>query len=101
MPAFQYSFSSACTLWLILIPLTAACTIVQRDHVLAGGIHTVDGLLTGFHEPRASHLAMLEALAPRSHLGLAYQQALERGYLWHEFGGLHLLMRGEYHRTAD
>jgi S-adenosylmethionine:tRNA ribosyltransferase-isomerase len=37
---------------------------------------------------------MLEALAPRSHLRLAYEQALERGYLWHEFGDLHLLMRG-------
>jgi S-adenosylmethionine:tRNA ribosyltransferase-isomerase len=59
------------------------------------GIRAVDGLLTGLHEPRASHLAMLEALAPRDHLRLAYEQALERGYLWHEFGDLHLLMRGD------
>lgn len=59
------------------------------------GIRAVDGLLTGLHEPHASHLAMLEALAPRDHLRLAYEQALERGYLWHEFGDLHLLMRGD------
>lgn len=59
------------------------------------GVRTVDGLLTGLHEPRASHLAMLEALAPRDHLRLAYEQALDRSYLWHEFGDLHLLMRGD------
>jgi S-adenosylmethionine:tRNA ribosyltransferase-isomerase len=59
------------------------------------GIRSADGLLTGLHEPRASHLAMLEALAPRDHLRLAYEQALARGYLWHEFGDLHLLMRGD------
>jgi S-adenosylmethionine:tRNA ribosyltransferase-isomerase len=59
------------------------------------GIRAVDGLLTGLHEPRASHLAMLEALAPRAHLRLAYEQALVRGYLWHEFGDLHLLLRGD------
>ncbi|GER89096.1 hypothetical protein KDW_32580 [Dictyobacter vulcani] len=37
------------------------------------------------HEPQATHLAMLEALATRSHLQLTYHQALEHGYLWHEF----------------
>ena len=57
------------------------------------GIRTFDGLLTGFHEPRASHLAMLEALAGRAHLQRAYAEALRNGYLWHEFGDLHLLLR--------
>ena len=52
----------------------------------------VDGLLTGFHEPRASHWAMLEALAGRAHLQRAYRAALGRGYLWHEFGDVHLII---------
>jgi S-adenosylmethionine:tRNA ribosyltransferase-isomerase len=56
------------------------------------GIHAVNALLTGLHEPRASHLAMLEALAGREHLRIAYAEALRQGYLWHEFGDLHLLL---------
>lgn len=55
------------------------------------GIFAVDGLLTGFHEPKASHLLMLEALAGRSHLQKAYTAAIEAGYQWHEFGDLHLI----------
>lgn len=58
------------------------------------GVRAVDGLITGFHEPRASHLAMLEALAPRAHLMRVYHEAIATGYLWHEFGDLHLLIRG-------
>lgn len=56
------------------------------------GMRTVDGLLTGLHEPRASHLLMLEALANRQHLKMAYDEALHNGYLWHEFGDLHLIL---------
>jgi S-adenosylmethionine:tRNA ribosyltransferase-isomerase len=56
------------------------------------GMRAVDALLTGLHEPRASHLAMLEALAGREHLELAYGEALREGYLWHEFGDLHLIL---------
>lgn len=56
------------------------------------GVRAIDGLLTGFHEPRASHLAMLEALAGAHHLRIAYGEALQRGYLWHEFGDLHLIL---------
>lgn len=56
------------------------------------GIRAVDGLLTGLHEPRASHLAMLEALAGRVHLRITYAEALRAGYLWHEFGDLHLIL---------
>lgn len=58
----------------------------------ARGVRAIDALLTGLHEPRASHLAMLEALAGREHLRLAYAEALRGGYLWHEFGDLHLLL---------
>jgi S-adenosylmethionine:tRNA ribosyltransferase-isomerase len=56
------------------------------------GLHVVDGMLTGLHEPRASHLAMLEALAGRDHLAVTYGEALREQYLWHEFGDLHLLL---------
>jgi S-adenosylmethionine:tRNA ribosyltransferase-isomerase len=56
------------------------------------GLHVVDAILTGLHEPKASHLAMLEALAGRDHLALAYDAAVSHHYLWHEFGDLHLIM---------
>jgi S-adenosylmethionine:tRNA ribosyltransferase-isomerase len=56
------------------------------------GVHVVDGLLTGFHEPKASHLAMLEAICGREHLRKTYEAALAEGYLWHEFGDLHLIL---------
>ena len=56
------------------------------------GVSVVDGLLTGFHEPRATHLAMLEAIAGPDHVAIAYDAALNAGYLWHEFGDLHLIL---------
>jgi S-adenosylmethionine:tRNA ribosyltransferase-isomerase len=56
------------------------------------GIRAVDAMLTGMHEPKASHLAMLEALAGRHHLQVAYAEALQARYLWHEFGDLHLIL---------
>jgi S-adenosylmethionine:tRNA ribosyltransferase-isomerase len=56
------------------------------------GVRVVDGLLTGLHEPRATHLAMLEAIAGREHIEKAYTDALSHGYLWHEFGDLHLIV---------
>jgi S-adenosylmethionine:tRNA ribosyltransferase-isomerase len=56
------------------------------------GLQAIDGLLTGLHEPHATHLAMLEALAGPCHRNVAYAEALQEGYLWHEFGDLHLLL---------
>lgn len=56
------------------------------------GVRAVNALLTGLHEPYASHLAMLEAIAGREHLQLAYAAALRERYLWHEFGDLHLIL---------
>ena len=56
------------------------------------GIRAVDGLLTGWHEAQASHLALLQALAGREHLQIAYREALCEQYLWHEFGDLHLIL---------
>src|SRR5262249_12738333 len=57
------------------------------------GVRVVDSLLTGLHEPKASHLAMLEAIAGTRHLEVAYRAALDGRYLWHEFGDLHLILR--------
>ena len=67
------------------------------------GVRSVDAMLTGLHEPRSTHLAMLEAVAARGpvpgrrltgreHLKIAYEEALHEGYLWHEFGDLHLIL---------
>jgi len=56
------------------------------------GVRAINGLLTGFHEPRSTHLAMLEALAGRDHLQVTYREALRARYLWHEFGDVHLIM---------
>jgi S-adenosylmethionine:tRNA ribosyltransferase-isomerase len=56
------------------------------------GLWAVDGLLTGWHEPQASHLQLLEAAAGEHLLAKSYRAALDRGYLWHEFGDSHLIL---------
>jgi S-adenosylmethionine:tRNA ribosyltransferase-isomerase len=56
------------------------------------GLRVVDGLLTGLHEPRSSHLRMLAAFHHEGLLRDCYQAALSHGYLWHEFGDVHLLL---------
>jgi S-adenosylmethionine:tRNA ribosyltransferase-isomerase len=56
------------------------------------GLRAVDGLITGWHEPEASHLQLLEAVAGRSLLATSYAEALDAGYLWHEFGDSHLVL---------
>jgi S-adenosylmethionine:tRNA ribosyltransferase-isomerase len=75
------------------------------------GIRSVDAMLTGLHEPHSTHLSMLEALAGSvsacplatsgtEHLEIAYSEALKRGYLWHEFGDLHLILLGHQRRGS-
>jgi S-adenosylmethionine:tRNA ribosyltransferase-isomerase len=56
------------------------------------GLRAVDGLITGWHEPEASHLALLEAVAGPQLLAASYAEALEAGYLWHEFGDSQLVL---------
>jgi S-adenosylmethionine:tRNA ribosyltransferase-isomerase len=56
------------------------------------GARAVDGLLTGLHEPRSSHLRMLAAFAGEDLLSRCYAAAIGSGYLWHEFGDVHLLL---------
>jgi S-adenosylmethionine:tRNA ribosyltransferase-isomerase len=55
-------------------------------------VRSIDGFLTGWHEPEASHLAMLEAIAGRPLLEASYRAALAEGYQWHEFGDVHLIL---------
>src|SRR5437763_5990395 len=57
------------------------------------GVRTIDGLITGWHDPEASHLLMLEAIAGPELLHASYIAALEAGDLWHEFGDSHLVLR--------
>ncbi len=52
----------------------------------------VDGLITGWHDPHASHLLLVEAVAGRALTQLAYDEAVSGGYLWHEFGDSALLL---------
>ncbi|MEV3923387.1 S-adenosylmethionine:tRNA ribosyltransferase-isomerase [Actinomadura coerulea] len=64
------------------------------EHVVTpeGGVRAVDGLLTGLHEPRSSHLMMLTAVAGGDLLTATYEAALAERYLWHEFGDLNLIL---------
>jgi S-adenosylmethionine:tRNA ribosyltransferase-isomerase len=64
------------------------------DLVIGPGdtLSTVDGLLTGWHPPEASHLQMLAAVADPELLATSYAAAAEHGYLWHEFGDVHLIL---------
>jgi S-adenosylmethionine:tRNA ribosyltransferase-isomerase len=56
------------------------------------GVRATGGLLTGWHEPRSSHLLLLEAVAGRPALEKAYRAAVGNGYRWHEFGDSHLIL---------
>ena len=61
-------------------------------HISAGHkLKTVDGLLTGMHEPEASHLDLLTAFLPPEKIRASYEEAVRLGYLWHEFGDLNLI----------
>jgi S-adenosylmethionine:tRNA ribosyltransferase-isomerase len=61
---------------------------IDNEHRL----QAVDGLLTGLHEPEASHLDLLSAFLPAAQIRAAYEEAIERRYLWHEFGDLNLIL---------
>jgi S-adenosylmethionine:tRNA ribosyltransferase-isomerase len=51
----------------------------------------VGGLLTGLHDPTASHYRLLQSFAPRALLDRAYSHAAASGYLAHEFGDSSLI----------
>ena len=56
------------------------------------GLEVVDGIISGWHEPEASHLLLMEAVAGRPLLEASYAEALAERYRWHEFGDLHLVL---------
>ncbi len=56
------------------------------------GLEVVDGIISGWHEPEASHLLLMEAAAGRSLLQASYAAALAERYRWHEFGDVHLVL---------
>ncbi|MEZ7172140.1 S-adenosylmethionine:tRNA ribosyltransferase-isomerase [Sporosarcina sp. OR05] len=79
-----------------------ALETVAHNNVLSGTTnlyinhHTplkiVDGMITGLHEPKASHLEMLTAFVSEQHLRCAYNEAITSRYLWHEFGDMNLII---------
>jgi S-adenosylmethionine:tRNA ribosyltransferase-isomerase len=73
-------------------PVTASAGWTSHVVTPESGVRAVDGLLTGLHEPRSSHLRMLAAFAGPELLGRCYQAAIGSRYLWHEFGDVHLLL---------
>jgi S-adenosylmethionine:tRNA ribosyltransferase-isomerase len=58
----------------------------------ARAARVVTGLITGWHDPEASHLALLEAVAGPALVQAAYAEADKEGYLGHEFGDSCLLL---------
>lgn len=58
----------------------------------ASGVGVVDGLLTGWHEPGASHLDLLETVGGRPLVRASYEAAATAGYRWHELGDFHLIL---------
>jgi S-adenosylmethionine:tRNA ribosyltransferase-isomerase len=55
--------------------------------------YVVDGLITGWHAPEASHLLLLESVAGPDQVQRAYDAAVQAHYLWHEFGDTCLMLR--------
>ncbi|GGB70139.1 S-adenosylmethionine:tRNA ribosyltransferase-isomerase [Fictibacillus barbaricus] len=55
-------------------------------------LQVCDGLITGMHEPEASHLQLLSAFVDREKLYDAYTDAIQQRYLWHEFGDMNLIL---------
>ena len=52
----------------------------------------VGGLITGWHDPQASHLLLVEAVAGVDLTQAAYDAAVRAHYRWHEFGDSALLL---------
>ncbi len=70
----------------------AASGWTSRVITPADPARVVDGLITGWHDPHASHLLLVEAVAGRGLTQAAYDEAVSGGYLWHEFGDSTLLL---------
>jgi S-adenosylmethionine:tRNA ribosyltransferase-isomerase len=55
-------------------------------------VRAIDGLITGWHDPRASHLRLLDAVGGPELVARSYEAAAAAGYRAHEFGDSHLLL---------
>jgi S-adenosylmethionine:tRNA ribosyltransferase-isomerase len=64
-------------------------------------VRAVDGLITGWHDPGAPHLDLLEAIGGAYLICRCYQAAAEHGYLWHEFGDVSLILSERQGATHD
>lgn len=53
----------------------------------------VHGLITGWHNPDASHLLLVESVAVPELTQRAYDAAVTTGYPWQEFGDSAVLVR--------
>ncbi|MFG1921426.1 S-adenosylmethionine:tRNA ribosyltransferase-isomerase [Cryptosporangium sp. NPDC048952] len=62
--------------------------VIGPDHPT----RVVNGLITGWHTPDASHLLLLEAVAGPDLVQAAYREAVAEHYRWHEFGDSCLLL---------
>ncbi|WP_457254374.1 S-adenosylmethionine:tRNA ribosyltransferase-isomerase [Pedococcus sp. P5_B7] len=81
----------------VVVPRAGWTTrVVSRDDPP----RVVTGLVTGWHDPQASHLLLVEAVAGRELTQRAYDEATRGGYLWHEFGDSALLLPGRAPRGA-
>ena len=72
--------------------VTAASGWTERVVTPADPPRVVSGLVTGWHDPLASHLLLVEAVAGRALAQSAYDAATAGDYLWHEFGDAALLL---------
>jgi S-adenosylmethionine:tRNA ribosyltransferase-isomerase len=73
-------------------PVSAAAGWTSHVVTRQTGVSVVDGLLTGLHEPRSTHLWMLAAFTTDEMQRRCYQAAAQSGFRWHEFGDVHLLL---------
>jgi S-adenosylmethionine:tRNA ribosyltransferase-isomerase len=70
--------------------------VVTREHPP----RIVDGLITGWHDPQASHLLLVEAIAGEELAQTAYDAAVDGGYRWHEFGDSALFLPARVEAAA-
>jgi S-adenosylmethionine:tRNA ribosyltransferase-isomerase len=70
--------------------------VVTRDHPP----RIVDGLITGWHDPQASHLLLVESIAGEELAQTAYDAAVAGGYRWHEFGDSALFLPARVEAAA-
>lgn len=62
--------------------------VIGPEHEL----RAVDALITGFHDPAATHVGLLRAFLGSESLALAYDEAGCAGYFKHEFGDIHVIL---------